>query len=402
MWLSLALSAALFLAIVRYQVLLTLIVRAGSQLKLRKDPLATPPNFAVLIPAHNEEIGIAATVGSLHALDYPKSNYRIITIADNCSDQTAKVAAACGSEVFERFHETRKSKGYALEYAIERLKQEPGAKPDAIVVIDADTRVDRDMLNAIGRRINEGMDWLQVYGSVANPDDSWRTQLMTYAFALINGIWLAGQERLGLGCALRGNGMVLSWKGLQRHPWQAYGLAEDLEFSWHLRLAGERIGFVPEARIYSEIITGNEAASKAQRLRWEKGRAEAKKTFAARIDAGSDSRLRKWLFASDLNMPPLSRFAVYSYGCWFLALAACLLSRTTLQFALAGALLGAQTFFLSMFKIYLMLPFFTLGLPWRYLKALTKAPLYMAWKFVLLLSRTPATWVRTERIQKKD
>lgn len=406
MWGLLLVSVLSFALMFRYHVLLALISQAALRLRAGEKPLKDFPRFVILVPAHNEEVGIAATLGSIKALDYPKNAYRVIVIADNCTDQTAKTSLACGAEVFERFDETKKSKGYALEYAIERLQNE-NVRPDAVVVIDADTRVDRKLLHIFALRFGEGQDFMQAYYSVSNPDDSWRTQLMTYAFGLFNGIWLAGQDALGLSCSLRGNGMCFTWRGLRRQPWRAYGLAEDLEYSWYLRTAGESIHFVPEARVYGEIISGNAKASKAQRLRWEKGRAELKTTFAKAIDEVKLSGFRKWLLKSDLNMPPLSRWLLATLfglltviGALFLALLSGVVSATIL----ASFVLGFHILTLIYFGLYLSLPFTRLGLPPRYLLALTRAPLYIVWKLKILLSRTPVQWVRTERMadQKKD
>ncbi|MBC7662157.1 MAG: glycosyltransferase family 2 protein [Chitinophagaceae bacterium] len=398
---SLTIALLSFIGMARYHVLLALISRAARSLSLHEKPLRDHPRFTILVPAHNEELGIAATVGSIHALDYPRQAYRLIVIADNCTDQTAKAARACGAEVMERFDNAHRSKGYALEYALKKLQLETTPAPDAIVVIDADTRVDRKLLQAFGNRILEGQEWLQGYYSVSNPDDSWRTQLMTYAFALFNGVWLAGQDALGLGCSLRGNGMAFAWNALSRQPWRAYGLAEDLEFSWHLRVAGEKIHFVPEARVYGEIISGNEKASKAQRLRWEKGRAQLKAHFAPAVRQMPTSKFRRWLLLSDLKMLPLSRYFMATGVSWGASLGVVLLGFGRIDAAiLGGILLGLNTFVFFTFAVYLSLPFRRLHLPWHYLKALTRVPFYVGWKFLLLLSRTPAQWVRTERIKK--
>lgn len=403
MWGLGILGFLLALRMLRYQVLLALIAKAALRLRARERPLKDTPNFVILVPAHNEEVGIAATIGSLHALDYPRAAFRVIVIADNCTDLTAKTARVCGAEVLVRFDEKKKSKGYALEFALEALGREK-TPPDAIVVIDADTRVDRRLLQGFAMRLHDGDDFLQAYYSVSNPDDSWRTQLMTYAFGLFNGIWLAGEDALGLGCSLRGNGMCFSWKGLARRPWRAYGLAEDLEFSWYLRTVGEKIHFVPESRVYGEIISGNAKASKAQRLRWEKGRSELKATFARTIEAVELPSFKKWLLKSDLHMPPLSRWVILSLLGAFANVSALVLALGLKD--MAGLVLGTLLllYYLLVFLslgLYLSLPFTRLALPWRYLSALLRAPLYIVWKFKILLSRTPVQWVRTERMAER-
>jgi len=116
----------------------------------------------------------------------------------------------------------------------------------------------------------------------------------------------------------------------------------------------------------------------------------------------SVSRSKKWLLLSDLRMPPLSRWMILTVLSWALSLAAMILSEGHLFVLLVGALIFAfNSIALFYFALYLSLPFSKLNLPWRYLSALSKAPFYIGWKFMLLLSRTPAQWVRTERMNEK-
>lgn len=67
----------------------------------RKTALPSVPScrFRILIPAHDEEAGIARTVQNLLAVDYPAEQRRLWVIADNCTDGTAAAATAAGAEV---------------------------------------------------------------------------------------------------------------------------------------------------------------------------------------------------------------------------------------------------------------------------------------------------------------
>src|SRR3954464_13680475 len=89
----------------------------------RKAPTPPPPTlrFDIIVPSHNEEAGIAETVTSLLALDYPKDRFRVLVVADNCSDRTADLARAAGATVLERQSATERGKGYALNFAFERV-----------------------------------------------------------------------------------------------------------------------------------------------------------------------------------------------------------------------------------------------------------------------------------------
>ena len=81
-----------------YLLLLTLLSarlppRPASERKLR---------FDVIVPAHNEHAVIANIIASLQQLDWPKDRYRIVVVADNCTDDTVAIATAAGAHVHAR------------------------------------------------------------------------------------------------------------------------------------------------------------------------------------------------------------------------------------------------------------------------------------------------------------
>ena len=77
--------------------------------------------YALIVAAHNEEVVISQMVKSLKQLDYNPEKYEIFVIADNCTDDTARVAREAGAQVFERFHDTLKGKGHALEWMFDEI-----------------------------------------------------------------------------------------------------------------------------------------------------------------------------------------------------------------------------------------------------------------------------------------
>ncbi len=378
-----------------YHVLMLSIVGAVYSSRRKRIVPGRDKRFVILVPAHNEEAQIAETLKSLKGLAYPKENVSICVIADNCDDATATRARECGVDVLERRDDSRRSKGFALEFAIHELHKK-SHPPDAVVVIDADTQVDAELLSYFAGRLAAGQEWIQAYYTVSNPEASLRTRWMTYAFSLFNGTWLWGQDALGLGCAFRGNGMALSWSALQRVPWQAYGLAEDLEFSWYLRSQGERIYFAPEARVYGEMLPESGKAAEKQQLRWEHGRKELRQRYDLKIHEFAFAPWQRYLLAADLWMPPLSRYVsllvLFASGTGLFAILFPEGSQAAykcLQFLL-GLSFGSL-------GLYLLSPFVRLDLPLRYLGALSTAPLYMLWKVRLLGSKAPTAWTRTER-----
>ena len=131
--------------------------------------------FDVVVPAHDEAEVIERTVRSLLQLDWPRDAFRVLVIADNCSDATAALARACGASVLERHDTSRRGKGYALEFAFEHCRRDGFAQ--ALVVVDADSEVSANLLEAFATRIERGTQALQVHYGVLNPRVSWRTRL---------------------------------------------------------------------------------------------------------------------------------------------------------------------------------------------------------------------------------
>src|SRR5208337_3069201 len=127
-------------------------------------------------------------------------------------------------------------------------------------------------LLAFAGSIEAGQDWIQCFYTVANPATSWRTRLMAYAFSLFNGVTPLGQSVLGLSAGFRGNGMCFSTRSLKLVPWRSFGLVEDMEYSWNVRIAGGKIAFLPDVRVLGVMLGQGGKPAASQRRRWEFGR----------------------------------------------------------------------------------------------------------------------------------
>ena len=353
--------------------------------------------FLIVVPAHNEEGGIRETVESCLASDYPRSLFDVMVIADNCDDQTAMVAAEAGADVMERFDEHKKSKGFAIEYLLETLTPSGLLETrHALVIIDADTSIDRGLLRAFDRGLRRGLDWIQCYYTVRDPDRSWRTRLMTYAFSLFNGVMSVGLCALGSSAGFRGNGMCFSTRGLRRRPWKAYGLVEDMEYSWSLRTAGERITFEREATVSAAMPTVGGKAAATQRARWEFGRREIRRRFLSLVLRSE--HMNPWdklLSLLELVMPSMAVLA----GVYLIVTAIDLgwFAGSGDRGPIAWAILGSAGVMTLSLGLYAVSPFLALGLPWKYAGTLAFFPFYMVWKILVGRKGPPAKWVRTER-----
>src|SRR5262245_28516768 len=112
-------------------------------------------HFAILVPAHNEELLLGRLLDSLARLDYPPDRYTVHVVADNCTDATAPLARAAGATVFERNDTSKRGKGFALHWLLEQMSK-AGMRPDAYVVVDADSVVAPDFLRAMACELARG------------------------------------------------------------------------------------------------------------------------------------------------------------------------------------------------------------------------------------------------------
>ncbi len=377
-------------------ILLTALAALYSRRVSRK-PDAPRTRFLVVIPAHDEESGIAATVRSCLSLEYPEGLFEVLVIADNCSDNTASIARQQGATVVERQDPDKKSKGHAIKFLIDRL-QESGqfAQLDAIVVIDADTTVGTDLLLAFAGSIEAGQDWIQCFYSVANPDTSWRTRLMAYAFSLFNGVTPLGQSLLGLSAGFRGNGMCFSTRSLERVPWRSFGLVEDMEYSWNVRLAGGKIAFRPDVRVLGVMLGQGGKAAASQRRRWEFGRRDlSRRVLVPLLRSTHLNLIEKFASVVELTMPPMVLLLFY----YFCVIGANLVILLGTQHSpwLSALLIGSSLLMSLALMVHAICPFLVFQLSWSYLLSLLYLPLYAVWKLPAMFSGRPKQWVRTAR-----
>jgi cellulose synthase/poly-beta-1,6-N-acetylglucosamine synthase-like glycosyltransferase len=348
--------------------------------------------FDLVVPAHDEEQGIARTVASLLAIDYPRDRVRVLVVADNCTDATAERAAAAGATVLVRNDPERRGKGYALEHAFAYCLADP--KTEAVAVVDADTIATPNLLDAFSARIGAGAQVVQANYAILDSQASWRARLMRIAFATFILLRSLGRERLGLSAGLRGNGMCFTRSALRDVPHDAFSNVEDIEYAIRLGMSGIRVHFASEAQVYS-AAPGFESAARTQRSRWEGGRRAMARLHGRALLVRAFRRRNPVLLdlAMDLLVPPLSVLASLSVGG---SIAAVALSAASGRLTASGIIwLGC----LAMLFAHVFRGMALSGSGARGLLDLAYAPLYIAWKAaVRLYGHAPVDlWVRTAR-----
>lgn len=225
-----------------YYVAFTLAARRTRPHNAAPGPART---FAVLIPAHNEQEALPATLRSVLALDYPPEMVRVYVIADNCTDLTADVATETGVMCLVRDDKARRGKGFALEFGLNAVSADG---PDAVLVLDADCTLDPCALRELDATFATGAEAAQLTVRSANADVG-ATGYVAAVGDAVDGLVAAGRDRLGFSVPLRGTGMAFSRSVLTRVPWVTFSTVEDAEYADRLRAAGVRIRLVPGARV---------------------------------------------------------------------------------------------------------------------------------------------------------
>ena len=368
----------------------------GLTVKRRTDVKASSRlrKFAMVVPAHDEETTIERTLTSLREIAYPHDLADIVVVADNCSDRTAAVAAAQpGVTVLERRDQAKRGKGFALQWCFEKILADPKVY-DAVVVIDADSVVDRNFLIVMNRYLQDGSTVLQAADVPEARPEVWSSEVVRIGMTLYNISRLLGRRTLNFTAGLRGNGMCFAADILRRVPWRAYSLTEDLEYGLRLLLEGITVTFVPETSVLTVLPS---QLSGTQRERWESGRFSVVKTYAPELLREFTRTLSPRILDSlvDLLIPPFVNL-------FFLAILMALVATGTFFVGWSDeSVLWGWGIVLALGTGHVVLGLIAARADRHLFRALAYVPRYAVWKLSVYLNMlmygVRKEWIRTMR-----
>ena len=254
------------------------------KLKDKKLLIEKDHKFMAVIPAHNEEAVIKNLVDSLQEQDYPRELYDIYVIADNCNDNTAKIAKDAGAIVLKRFDEEHKTKGFALNWFLQQ-KIEEDADYDALCVFDADNIAHEDFIKNMNKKLCQGEEVVQGYRDIKNPTDSWISSGYAIFYWMMHRFYHLARYNLGLSPLLNGTGFMVKFDLLKPDGWQTETLTEDIEYSLINIAEGRKLGWAVDAIVYDEQPTTFKA-SWSQRSRWSVGHLQCMKRYTKDLAKG--------------------------------------------------------------------------------------------------------------------
>ncbi len=348
------------------------------------------PTVAVLMPAHDEAEGIAASItcvrSQLGAQD------RLLVVADNCSDRTAGVAKEAGAEVIERRDAERRGKGFALDWGVRHLGSAP---PEIVVVVDADCIVSDGTIEALARRCaSRGRPVQALYLMRSPAAPPLKTRIAEFAWVVRNEVRALGFYRLGLPCQLMGTGMAFPWELIRHAPLASAHIVEDLQLGLELAAAGAPPILCPEALVTSVFPLAGTGLD-SQRTRWEHGHLSVIATMAPRLlwQAAKRGQGVLAMMVLDLCVPPLAALAV--------ALSVTLMAAAGVA-AAGGPNVALRIASLSFFLFFVAVvsAWYGFGRHIVTLRELATAPAYVFGKIPLYARwvwRRQTAWVRTHR-----
>ena len=346
--------------------------------------------FAVLMPAHDEAVGIAAAIEAVRVQLGPRD--RLLVVADNCRDATAAIARTAGAEVTERNDALRRGKGYALDHGVRWLERSP---PAVVVIVDADCIVAPGALALLAQRCVATTRPVQaLYLMHALPGSGLGLRVAAFAWVVKNKLRPIGGAALGWPCQLLGTGMAFPWALIVNAPLASGHLVEDMELGIALARAGAAPVFCPQAFV-SSVFPSDAAGALAQRTRWEHGHLSVLASTGPRLLAQALMRRDGALVALslDLMVPPLAALALALGAALIFGAAWWGLASDVRPFALA-------VFAFTLFGAGVTMAWWRGGRHLVSLRELLALPLYVAAKipmYVRLFTKRQVEWVRTKR-----
>lgn len=301
--LSTILGILALLVLVPVFVLLLQVLMALSDYRPRPLSQGRRPPVGILIPAHDEAVVIATTLGSV--LPQLAKGDRVLVVADNCSDETAAIARQLCAEVLERTDPERRGKGYALDFGVQHMRHDPR---EVIIIIDADCHVHQGAIDRLARVCAETSRPVQALYLMRSPEAAGPgMRIAEFAWVVKNHVRPLGYRCLGLPCQLMGTGMAFPWPAIDNITLASGHIVEDMKFGIDLALAGYPPVFCQDATVTSSF-PGDKTAESTQRMRWEHGHLSVILQEFPRLFASAFRKRDVGLLglAVDLVMPPLS------------------------------------------------------------------------------------------------
>jgi len=261
--------------------------------KLKKNPPIVNYDFhpfvSILIPCHNEHEVIEKTAQNILNIDY--KDFEIILIDDRSEDDTAEIIKKLENQHDKIKALIRPKEAVAGKSAVlnDAMKI---AKGDAILVFDADAKVEPDFLTKMLPKLEPAdVGAVQAQKVIINAKQNFLTQCQFNEYILDSHMQI-GRDAVRGAVELRGNGELIKRQALMSiNGWNEQTITDDLDMSTRLHIKGWDIRFCSDAKVYEEgVITFG--ALIRQRRRWVEGSIRRYLEYAGKVFTSKDMSLR--------------------------------------------------------------------------------------------------------------
>jgi cellulose synthase/poly-beta-1,6-N-acetylglucosamine synthase-like glycosyltransferase len=224
------------------------------------------PMLSIIVPAHNEEETIEKTIQSLLEADYP--NKEIIIVDDGSTDRTYELALPYARKGLLKLLKREKASGkkavpvnYGLLFA----------KGDIVLIVDADTLIERNSLHRMIRPLSDpSVGAVSGNVRVANKQNL-LTQLQAYEYLVAMEMGRRFQSHVGTLLIIPGAFGAFRKRLLQETGvYDVDTITEDFDVTIKIHKMKRKVHFVSEAIAWTFVPTTWRAWVR-QRERWTRG-----------------------------------------------------------------------------------------------------------------------------------
>ncbi len=241
-----------FLYVAVFTIYFSIIVAASfiNFKKKQKTPLKREyKNLIVIIYSHNNEKTIVNLLEQLNKQDYPKGNYQIHIILDNCTDDSSnRLEFVGGAKLWRLSDDMPLGRDKAISWLLENLMS--FKKVDGYVFLNANRIVKTDFLSTINESLQENK---VVVGSteIFLEDADYYEKVWSNVNTYNSNIMKLGRSRLGLAVPIDSDITAITHDVLEKVQCIDFKDANsELKYSFLLTSVNYPPKFVPEIKTY--------------------------------------------------------------------------------------------------------------------------------------------------------
>ncbi len=266
------------LVVVSLEILLLMKVIVFKNENLPEEKRKSFKKACILIPARDESLVIEDLLNSIKEQTRPINMEDVVIIVESEEDPTIQIAKKWGARVIIRVNTNLKSKGYAIDEAINDLIREKKFY-DIYFILDADNVLDKDFIKNMEKSYIEGYDIGTGERNLKNGNDSIIAASSGLTFTFLNANVNTRKSSQTRNVILSGTGLYIAGDLIKKwHGFPFHSLTEDYELTLYSMLNNLTSTYNKEAMFYDEqpIYYKNTVN---QRMRWIRGYFDNRKKY---------------------------------------------------------------------------------------------------------------------------